>query len=67
MARVIRTVEDRIATIEEKIAKHQEEIAKLEGQKYRLLHPLNMKIVMAKAKEAGLTPEEIAEKLGIEV
>lgn len=62
-----KTIEDRIATIDEKIAKRQEEIAKLEEQKHRLLHPVNMKIVMAKAKEAGLTAEEIAEKLGIEV
>lgn len=67
MSRVIRSVEERVADIDKKIAKRQEEIAKLEEQKYRLLHPVNMKIVMAKAKEAGLTAEEIAEKLGIEV
>ncbi len=45
----------------------QAEIDALEAQKQRLLHPVNMKMVMAAAKEAGLTPEEIAEKLGLEV
>ncbi len=49
------------------IAKKQAEIDALEVQKQKLLHPVNMKTVMAKAKEAGLTPEEIAEKLGLEV
>ena len=39
----------------------------LEAQKQKLLHPVNMKTVMAKAKEAGLTPEEIAKKLGLDV
>lgn len=62
-----KTIEERIATIDAKIAKKQAEIETLEAQKQRLLHPINMKVVMAKAKEAGLTAEEIAEKLGIEV
>ena len=34
------------------------QIDALEAQKQRLLHPVNMKTVMAAAKEAGLTPEE---------
>ncbi len=67
MARIIRSVEDRIAEIDKKIAAKNEEIKKLEDQKYKLQHPINMKIVMAKAKEAGLTAEEIAEKLGLDV
>ena len=62
-----KTTEERIAIIEEKIAKKQSEIDALEAQKQKLLHPINMRTVMAKAKEAGLTPEEIAEKLGLEV
>lgn len=62
-----KTIEERIATIDAKIAKKQAEIETLETQKQRLLHPINMKVVMAKVKEAGLTAEEIAEKLGIEV
>lgn len=53
-----KTVEEHIAAIDTKIANKKAEI---------MLHPVNMKTVMAKAKEAGLTPEEIAEKLGLEV
>ena len=62
-----KTTEERIAAIDEKIAKKQAEIDVLEAQKQKLLHSVNMKTVMAAAKEAGLTPEEIAEKLGLEV
>lgn len=62
-----KTVEERIAAIDEKIAKKQAEIAELEAQKQKLLHPISMKVVMAKAKEAGLTPETIADKLGLEI
>ncbi|MCI8538352.1 MAG: hypothetical protein HFF18_06760 [Oscillospiraceae bacterium] len=62
-----KTNEERVTLIDEKIKKKLAEIEELKRQKERLLHPVNMKTVMAKAKEAGLTPEEIAEKLGIEV
>ncbi len=62
-----KTVEERVAILDAKIAKKQEEINNLEAQKQRLLHPINMKTVMAKAKESGMTPEEIAEKLGLEI
>ena len=62
-----KTTEERIARLKERIAKKQAEINALEAQKQKLLHPVNMKTVMAKAKEAGMTPEEIAKKLGIEV
>lgn len=62
-----KTVDERIALIDAKIAKKQSEIDALEVQKNKLLHPVTMKSVMDKAKAAGLTPEEIAEKLGIEV
>ncbi|MDE7325928.1 MAG: hypothetical protein K2N63_06610 [Lachnospiraceae bacterium] len=64
---VKKTVDERVAMIDQKIQKKRDEIAALEAQKQRLLHPVNMKTVMAKAKEAGLTPAEIAEKLGLEV
>ena len=64
---VRKTVEERVAVLDEKIAKKQAEIDALEAQKQKLLHPVNMKTVMAKAKEAGLTPEEIAKKLGLDV
>jgi cell division protein FtsL len=62
-----RSVEARVALIDQKIEKKRGEIADLEAQKQKLLHPVNIKTVMAKAKEAGLSPEEIAEKLGLEI
>ena len=62
-----KTVGERVALIDSKIEKKRAEIAELEAQKEKLLHPVTMKSVMAKVKEAGLTPEEIAEKLGIEL
>lgn len=62
-----KTVEERVAILDTKIAKKQEEINNLEAQRQKLLHPINMKTVMAKAKESGMTPEEIAEKLGLEI
>ena len=62
-----KTVEERIALIDAKIAKKREEIAALETQKHKLQNPVTMTSVMDKAKKAGLTPEEIAKKLGIEV
>ena len=62
-----KSVEERIALIDAKIAKKKVEIESLEAQKQRLLHPVNMKTVMANDKESGLSAEEIAEKLGLEV
>lgn len=32
-----------------------------------MLHPTTMRSVMNAAKEAGMTPEEVAEKLGLEL
>ena len=60
-----RSTEERIALIDAKISKKQEEIKTLEAQK--LLHPVTMRTVMEKAKAAGLSAEEIAEKLGLEM
>lgn len=62
-----KTTDERIALIDEKIAKKRAEIEALESQKNKLLHPINMKTVMARAKEIGMTPEEIAEKLGLDI
>ena len=62
-----RTAEERIALIDAKIAKKKEEIKALEAQKQKILHPVTMRPVMEKAKAAGLTAEEIAEKLGLEM
>ena len=65
--RAARTVEERIAIIDEKISKKKADIKVLEAQKQKLLHPVTMKTVMEKAKASGLSPEEIAEKLGLEM
>ena len=62
-----KTAAERIKLIDEKSAKKQAELDALEAQKEKLLHPVTMRTVMAKAKESGLSPKEIAEKLGIEV
>ena len=58
---------DRIALIDEKIAKKKEELAALEAKRDELLHPVSMRAVLTKAKEAGMTAREVAEKLGIEI
>lgn len=62
-----RTKEERIALIDQKIARKKEEIASLEAQKQKLLHPISMRSVLTKAKEAGLSAEEVAEKLGLDM
>ena len=62
-----RSTEERIALIDAKISKKQVEIKTLEAQKQKLLHPVTMRTVMEKAKAAGLSAEEIAEKLGLEM
>lgn len=62
-----RSTEERIALIDAKISKKQEELKALEAQKQKLLHPVTMRTVMEKAKAAGLSAEEIAEKLGLEM
>ena len=63
----LRKREERIVAIEAKIAKKKEEISILEAQKENLLHPVTMKSVLTKAKEAGLSPKEVAAKLGLDV
>lgn len=62
-----KTKEERIELIDQKIAKKKAEIESLEAQKQKLLHPISMRGVLAKAKEAGLSPEDVAEKLGIDM
>ena len=62
-----KTKEERIALIDQKIAKKRDEITALEAQKQKLLHPISMRAVLAKAKEVGLSPEEVADKLGIDM
>ena len=67
MARTVRTLEERIAVLDEKISKKKTEIAKLESQKYALEHPESIKDLVMKAKQSGMSPNEIAQKLGIEL
>lgn len=62
-----KTKEERIELIDKKIAKKKAEIESLEAQKQKLLHPISMRAVLTKAKEAGLSPEDVAEKLGIDM
>ena len=62
-----RTVEERIALFDQKIEKKQSEIEALETQKQKLLHPVTMRTVLAKARESGMSAEDIAAKLGLEV
>lgn len=62
-----KTVEERIQLIDAKIEKKRAEIEALEAQKQKLLHPVTMRAVMSKLKEQGITPEEVAKRMGIEV
>lgn len=57
--RTVRTPEARIKAIDEKIAK-------LQAEKEAILRPLKLKAVIEKAEGLGMSPEEIAEKLGIQ-
>lgn len=70
--RIRRTAEARVAEIDEKIAAHKDTIKKLEQRKNEILNPKprlskaqKVKIVIDKAKDSGLTVEQIAEKLGV--
>jgi len=67
MARIRRSVDERVAELDAKIEKKQAELKALEAQKTRLLNPISMKTVMTKAKEAGLSAEDVAKKLGLDV
>lgn len=65
-----RTKEDVIAELEAKIAYHQTCIDNLKIKIEEVKNPKpnpkkQIKAIFAKAEEKGLTPEEIAKKLGI--
>lgn len=71
---VRRSPEERVAEIDTRITAHKEAIKKLEKKKHAILNPkprtskaAGMKVLIAKAKEAGLTDEQIAEKLGLKL
>lgn len=70
--RKTRSKEERIAEIDKKIAHHKECIKALEVKKEAILNPKprtrvskSFNTLIKKAKESGLTNEQIAEKLGI--
>lgn len=70
--RIRRTAEARVAEIDEKIAAYKDAIKKLEQRKNEILNPKprlskaqKVKIVIDKAKDSGLTVEQIAEKIGV--
>lgn len=72
--RVRRSAEERAAEIDAKIQKHKEAIKLLEEKKAELFRPRKRrteaeitKELMTKAKKAGLSTREIAEKLGLEL
>lgn len=63
---VRRPVEERVAEIDAKINAHKEAIQKLEQKKANILNPkpraskaAKTKVLIAKAREAGLTDDEI--------
>ena len=71
--RIRRTPEERVEEINSKLRKHQEAIRVLEKKKYDILHPPKRKTeaqltreLLLKARKAGLTSRDIAQKLGME-
>ena len=63
---VRRSAEERVSEIDEKIKSHKEAIQKLEAKKAAILNPkpraskaAKTKLLIAKAKDAGLTDEEL--------
>ena len=65
-----RTKEQIISEFDSKIAYHEKCIASLKAKKEEVLNPpvtpkQQIKAIFAQAEEKGLTPEEIAKKLGI--
>lgn len=70
--RIRRSAEVRVAEIDEKIASHKDAIAKLEQRKNEILNPKprlskaqKVKVLIDKAKNSGMSVDEIAEKLGV--
>jgi len=65
-----RTKEEIIAEFDAKIAYHEKCIENLKAKKEEFLNPKpnpkkQIRAIFAKAEEQGLSPEEIAKKLGI--
>lgn len=67
------TLEDKVAELDRKIQGHEKNIETLKAKKERLLNPptrakrkSSVSGVLKKAKEMGMSAEEIALKLGID-
>jgi len=71
--RVRKSKEERIAILDSKIAAHKANIEMLEARKSAILNPAprkrkaTLKNLMTLAKEKGLSEEEIASKLGLQL
>ena len=71
--RVRKSKEERIAILDSKIAAHKANIEMLEARKSAILNPTprkrkaTLKNIMALAKEKGMSEEEIASKLGLQL
>ena len=71
--RTRRTREEIVSDIDKKISYHKEKIVALELKKENVLNPktrkksLTVKRVLEIAKSEGMTPEDIAERLGLNI
>jgi len=71
--RIRKSAEERIAILDKKISAHKANIEMLEAKKTAILNPAprkkkaTIKNILAIAKENGLSEEDIAKKLGIEL
>ena len=73
--RVRRSIEERAAELDKKILAHREAIKALEEKKADLFRPKKRrrteaeisKELLSKAKKAGMSSKEIAEKLGLSI
>ena len=61
----VKTTEQKIAAIDAKIERVRRDLDHLYEVKKKLMHPLTRKTVLEKAISLGMSPEEMAERLGI--
>lgn len=68
--RMRHSLEERIAEIDKKMVYHKNRIEKLEQKKESAIKAVNskssLKVIIEKARESGLSNEEIAQRLGVE-
>jgi hypothetical protein len=71
--RTRRSKDERLAALDKKIQSHRDNIESLEIKKYNILNPKSrkksttIKTIVEQAKEAGMTIEDIALKLGVKL